>query len=99
MYYYSNKDNEKPKNLLTKLAGLTFKCTKCTMVFGEYTDYKRHLAMKTQDNKVKKCKEENCTFTSCTFKGLQEHIVSEHQVYYTFEDFQKCIKCSYRIIQ
>ena len=81
-------DSQKPKNLLTKLPAiedlennnhedydvesLTFKCSKCSMVFDQYIVYKLHLKAAKPLNEIKKCKD--CSFTSCTKAGLIAHV-------------------------
>ena len=63
-------DNENHENydVETQPAGLTFKCSKCSMVFDQFFNYKIHLKVAKLFNEFNKCKD--CSFTSCTKAGL-----------------------------
>ena len=71
-------ENHKDDDVETQPAGLTFKCSKCSMVFDQYIVYKLHLKAAKPLNESKKC--EDCSFTSCTKAGLKAHVDSEHKI-------------------
>ena len=72
-----DNENHEDYDVETQPAGLTFKCSKCSMVFDQYIVYKLHLKAAKPLNEIKKCKD--CYFTSCTKAGLKAHEKEEEE--------------------
>ena len=66
------KEQKQAKNISNiQPAGLTFKCSNCSMVFDNHIVYRLHLKDATR------CK--HCSFTSCTKAGLKAHEKEEEE--------------------
>ena len=75
MFSHANQNNQEKTDMTKQIAGLTYKCPKCSITFDQWKDLKIH-------NKNKKPEMQTCTFCSfksCTFMDMENHSNSNHE--------------------
>ena len=75
MFSHANQNNQEKAEMKKQIAGLIYKCPKCSITFDQWKDLKIH-------NKNKKPEMQTCTFCSfksCTFLDMENHTNSNHE--------------------
>ena len=69
MFLHANKNNQEKSDMTKQIAGLTYKCPKCSITFDQWKDLKIH--NKNKKPEMQTCR--FCSFKSCTFLDMENH--------------------------
>jgi hypothetical protein len=75
MFSFVHQNDQEKADMTKQIAGLTYKCPKCSITFDQWKDLKIH--NKNKKPEMQTCR--FCSFKSCTFLDMENHSNSNHE--------------------